>query len=100
MRQVTFLLVGDNYASTTLSPLEIFHSAGYLWEILQGGEGRPLFEVKIASQDGKPVQSSQGVIITPHCSIDEVAHTDIIFLPASGLDLDTQLPLSLASSLA
>lgn len=91
MLQVTFVLVSDNYASTTLVPLEIFHSAGVLWQQLHGLQAYPYFQVTVASLDGLPVVSNQGLSIAPHCAIKDVAHADLILLPTTGLELDGQL---------
>jgi len=87
---VTILLLNDCYASTALAPIEVFHSAGHLWNTLTGGESEPRFRVTVASLDGRPVFTPYSVGLLAETSIDAVEHTDIIVVPASGLDLDTQ----------
>lgn len=91
MFHVTFVLIQDNYASTTLSPLEVFHSAGYLLRALKNEPREPLFNVTIASLSGKPVISHHGVTITPHNSIHDIDKTDLILIPSTGLDLNAQI---------
>ena len=36
MIDVTVVLLNDNYASTAIGPIEVFHSAGSLWNMLKG----------------------------------------------------------------
>ena len=87
---VTILLLNDCYASTALAPIEVFHSAGRLWNTLTGRESEPRFRVTVASLDGKPVETPYSVGLLPQTSIDAIEHTDIVVIPASGLDLDAQ----------
>jgi transcriptional regulator GlxA family with amidase domain len=87
---VTILLLNDCYASTALAPIEVFHSAGSLWNMLTGSKSEPRFRVTVASLDGQPVETPYSVGLLPETSIDSVEHTDIVVIPASGLDLDTQ----------
>lgn len=87
---VTILLLNDCYASTALAPIEVFHSAGRLWNTLTGRESEPRFRVTVASLDGQPVETPYSVGLLPETSIDSVEHTDLIVVPASGLDLDAQ----------
>jgi len=89
--EVTILLLNDCYASTALAPIEVFHSAGRLWNALTGNSSEPRFKVTVASLDGKPVKTPYSVGLLPEVSITEVVSTHIIVVPASGLDLDAQL---------
>lgn len=88
---VTVVLLEDGYASTAIAPIEVFHSAGLLWNSLRGGTPEPRFRVKTASVDGKPVNSVCGIGLTPQASIDDIAHSDIIVLSASGLDVQERI---------
>jgi len=87
---VTILLLHDCYASTALAPIEVFHSAGRLWNTLTRHESEPRFRVTVASLDGLPVTTPYSVGLLPETSIEQVENTDIIVVPASGLDLDAQ----------
>lgn len=84
---VTVVLLEDGYASTAIGPIEVFHSAGLLWNWLHGDTPNPRFRVRIASIDGKSVSSLCGLGLTPEVSIHDIEHTDIIILPASGWDV-------------
>jgi transcriptional regulator GlxA family with amidase domain len=88
---VTVLLVNGNYGSTALAPIEVFHSAGSLWNTLRNEEAVPRFRVTVASLDGRPVTTAYGVGLTPQVAISKIRHTDLVIVPASGLNLDAQL---------
>lgn len=84
---VTVVLLEAGYASTAIGPIEVFHSAGMLWNMLHGKELEPRFRVQIASIDGGTVKSLCTLGLTPQYSIRDIKHTDIIIVPASGLDV-------------
>lgn len=91
MIDVTVLLLNDNHASTTLAPIEVFHAAGSLWNLLRGETPEPRFRVTAASIDGAPTTTPYGVGVVPQAAIAAVEHTDIVVVPASGLALDAQI---------
>jgi len=84
---VTVVLLEDGYASTAIGPIEVFHSAGLLWNWLHGDAPQPRFRVRTASIDGRSVTSLCALGLTPELAIHDVTHTDIIILPASGWDV-------------
>ena len=88
---VTVVLVEAGYASTAIGPIEVFHSAGVLWQYLHGEALQPRFRVRIASIDGGSVTSLCSLRMTPECSIHDIKKTDIIILPASGLDVQERI---------
>src|SRR3954451_6928208 len=81
---VTVVLLEAGYASTAIGPIEIFHSAGVLWNWLRGETSQPRFRVRVASIDGAPVTSLCSLGLTPQFAIGDIEHTDIVILPASG----------------
>lgn len=88
MLEVTVVLLNDGPSSTSLTPVEIFHSAGTLWHELQDRPApAPLFKVTTASVGGRPVKSPHGFTINPQKAIEEIGRTDLVVLPTSGLDL-------------
>lgn len=91
---VTVVLLDDGYASTAIGPVEVFHSAGTLWNWLHGEAQTPRFRVTTASIDGKPIRSMTGIGVMPNCSIDDIEHTDIVILPASGWDVQERIARS------
>jgi transcriptional regulator GlxA family with amidase domain len=90
MLDVTVLLLNDNFASTAVGPIEVFHSAGLLWQQLRGEPTHPRFRVTIASLDGNGVSTPYALALAPQVSIREVKGADVIIVPSSGLDLDVQ----------
>lgn len=89
--EVTVVLVPEGYASEAIAPAEIFHSAGVLWQSLCGDVPEPRFRVRIASVDGAPVTGMCALRLVPELAIDDVEHTDLIVLSASGLDIQQQI---------
>lgn len=88
---VTVVLLDDGFSSTAVMPIEIFHSAGALWRILQGEAPEPRFRVTTASLDGAPVTSPYGLRLQPQASISQIARTDVVIVPTPGLALDEKL---------
>ena len=84
---VTIVLLEAGYASTAIGPVEVFHSAGLLWNWLHGQDLQPRFRVRVASLDGRPVSTLCSVGLTPNCAIKDIKKTDIIIVPASGWDV-------------
>ncbi|MGH6947649.1 MAG: GlxA family transcriptional regulator [Kiloniellales bacterium] len=89
--EVTVVLTDATYGSTALGPIEVFHSAGLLWNALKGETPEPRFRVTVASIDGTGVTCPYAVGLTPQCSIRAIERTDIVVIPASGQDLELQL---------
>src|SRR5262245_55666084 len=87
MLDVTVVLLEAGYASTAIGPIEVFHSAGLLWNWLHGEALHPRFRVRTASIDGHSVTSLCALGLTPEHAIGDIKHTDIIILPASGWDV-------------
>lgn len=91
MMDVTVVLLDDGLSSTAVMPVEIFHSAGVLWNVLHGRPPEPAFRVRSVSVHGRPVRSPYGLRIEPEGSIDDVEATDIIVVPTAGMELDATL---------
>jgi transcriptional regulator GlxA family with amidase domain len=88
---VTVVLLEEGYASTAIGPIEVFHSAGQLWNWLHGEAVQPRFRVRIASIDGRSVSTLCSLKLTPECAIGDINKTDIIILPASGWDVQERI---------
>jgi transcriptional regulator GlxA family with amidase domain len=69
-------------------PVEIFSCAGVLWNQLHGHPPAPGFRVTTASLDGKPVKTGAGLSIGPQAAIADIASSDIVIVPTSGLELN------------
>ena len=88
---VTIVLLDDGYASTAIGPIEVFHSAGVLWNWLHGEPQQPRFRVRVASIDGRAVTSLGALGLTPACAIGDIEQTDIIIAAASGRNVQEQI---------
>jgi transcriptional regulator GlxA family with amidase domain len=91
MLDVTVVLLDDGLSSTAIMPVEIFHSAGALWNELHDRAAEPAFRVTTVSLDGKAVMSPYGVGLAPQGAIGDIARTDIVIVPTSGLELDLKM---------
>ena len=84
---VTIVILEEGYASTAIAPIEIFHSAGVVWNWLHGGALQPRFRVRTASIGGRTVNAAGSLGLTPDCAINDIKHTDIIIVSAPGWDV-------------
>ncbi|MBS0362510.1 MAG: helix-turn-helix domain-containing protein [Proteobacteria bacterium] len=88
---VTVVLFDDGLSSTAIMPVEIFHSAGALWQTLHAQPEAPAFRVTTVSLDGATVRSPCGIDLTPAKAMADVTRSDIVIVPTSGLDWDGAL---------
>lgn len=88
---VTVVLLEGGYASTAIGPIEVFHSAGVIWNWMRGEPTQPRFRVRVASIDGRSVNSACAVGLTPACSIGNIDRADIIIVQAPGWDVLDQI---------
>lgn len=84
---VTVLLLDGGFASTAIGPIEIFHSAGVVWNWLHGETQSPRFRVRAATIDRKPVQGHASIRMQSDYTIRDISRTDIIVVSASGWEL-------------
>ena len=81
--KVAIILVNEGYASTAVGPLEVFASAGAMWNEMRGAQPAPLFRVSTASIDGQPVESAYGLRIAPDCALADLGPVDLVMVSAS-----------------
>ena len=62
----------DNYTSTAIGPIELFHSAGVLRNTLKGEAPNPHCRISVASLDREPVTSPYAVRLLPQVSLRSV----------------------------
>jgi transcriptional regulator GlxA family with amidase domain len=89
--EVTVLLLDGGYASTAIGSIEVFQSAGLLWETLRGEPAAARFNVTTASVDGRATQPASPLQIAPRCAIGDIRKADLIFVPAMSIDTDAIL---------
>ena len=88
MLDATVVLLDGGYASTAVMPIEVFHSAGRLWNILHDEAPEPAFRVRTVSLGGDAVRTAYGLQVAPASAIDGAKDTDIVIVSTSALDLD------------
>ena len=88
MIDVTVLLLDQTFSSTAVGPMEVFRHAGSLWNHLTGKPEKPRFQVRTASEDGRPVLCDGPIHIQPMSAIRDIRRTDLIVIPTTGLSLD------------
>lgn len=81
---ICYLGMDDIMASTVVSGRDLFAVTNRLAKRLLGqeGESRPLFDVKVLSQDGKPVHSGDGLSLLAHGSWSQLRPEDTLIVPA------------------
>ncbi len=89
MIDVTVLLLDGGFLSTAVGPMEVFRCAGVLWNVLNGEAPSPRFRVTAASFDGGAARPDAQVGLTAGCRLSEIRATDLVLVPAAGLDLET-----------
>jgi transcriptional regulator GlxA family with amidase domain len=88
MIDVTILFLQGGHFSTAVIPMEIFRAAGVLWNLFYNEKQKSQFKVTTASANGKQMRIEALLRVAPIASIDEVKKTDLIIVPASGLEFD------------
>jgi transcriptional regulator GlxA family with amidase domain len=71
--------------------MDIFRSAGTIWNQIRGDREEPAFQVTTASANGGITHCYDGTRILADRSIRQVGKTDLIVIPSIGLDLDEGL---------
>ena len=88
---VTVILLEGGYASTAIAPIEVFHSAGVLWQWLKGEASEPRFRVTIASPGGRMIKTLYNLGLKPQCALEDIERTDIVMISASAVDLQRKI---------
>ena len=89
---VTVVLLDGGYASTAIAPIEVFHSAGLLWNSLKAQSLEPRFRVKVASPGRRSVKSVSAYLgLVPEYALEDIESSDVVIVPASGLDVQERI---------
>ena len=90
MKRVTILALDDAAATTVTAPYDIFSLTGVLWNLGQGEEFAPRFQVEIVTPRGEPARCMNGLTLLPHRAMTEVETTDLVVV-SSVLDIHRPL---------
>jgi transcriptional regulator GlxA family with amidase domain len=91
MIDVTILFLEGGFASTAIGPMEVFRHAGVVWNLLNGAEAAPHFQVTSASLTREAVDCDGPLTIKTAKAISDIQQTDLIVVTSTGLDFDTVL---------
>lgn len=92
MIDVTVLLLSNGHASTAVAPIEVFTSAGVLWNICAASDPKPPFQVQTATVMGEAATPDGGAYtLNSGKTIGDIAKTDILVVPSIGVDVDGAL---------
>lgn len=91
MFKVTILGFDQAYASAITGALDMFALAGVTWQLMQGQQPSPFFDVQIASLKKRPVRCINQIVINSHIAIEDVEHTDLLLIPTIGGELSSVL---------
>lgn len=78
-------------ASAITGVMDLFSLAGVTWQRLQRRAPEPLFEVKMISCDGQPVQCINHIVLQPHYCFADAPKAHLVLVPTIGGDIDTVL---------
>lgn len=82
--KVAILATENSILSTIASPMDMFLQAGVLWNVTMGERPSPLFDVKIVTANGRPVNALNNIPVHPNCGMLDIEHVDLIIIPSQG----------------
>jgi len=94
MITVTVLAYDYAFASAIMGINDLLSLAGVSWNKINNLEAKPKFNVQIASWDGKPIRTLNNLMITPHCAIQDVVHSDVYLVPGMAGDIEKTLEIN------
>lgn len=82
MKDITILALDGTAVSSVGGPMDVFCSTGITWNRIFDCDVEPLFNVRVVSPHGRPVQCLNNVEIAVHGGMREVEQTDLIIISA------------------
>ena len=82
MKRITILALDDAAATTITGPYDTFCLTGVLWNLGQGMDILPEFQVEIVTPKGEPAKCMNNLTIMPHRAMTEVDKTDLVLVSA------------------
>lgn len=81
MIKITFLAVEGCLSSSIADLIDAFAIAN-LWHSSWSGKAIPLFAAEVVALDGKPVVCGNCIQINPHRTLEDIAKSDYLIIPA------------------
>ncbi|KZK87589.1 HTH-type transcriptional regulator CdhR [Pseudovibrio sp. Ad13] len=89
---IAILLLENFLGLAAFGSADMFKTANQIAEV-RGDEVMP-FQVQTYSIDGEPVRSSNGILVTPDGSLEDIFAPDVVFLPGIGTTSAPQCTIS------
>jgi len=80
MINIAILALDNVLASSVMGTMDVFCQTGATWNYIAQKDEVSYFDVKIVTQDGKPVKSRNQTAIYPNSSIRDINATDVIII--------------------
>ena len=88
---ISILATPDTTASNLYGLFDVFNSVGFGWEnIVLEKPADPKFDVRIVAARPEPFRCAGNVLVSPHCSFEDVVDTDIVLV--ASLSVPTLTP--------
>lgn len=84
MIRATVLALEQSVSSGVMMIYDLLKMAGTRTTEDVGGRWIPLFDVCIASGDGRPIRYSECLEIKPHAAVADIDRTDLVVVPSGG----------------
>jgi transcriptional regulator GlxA family with amidase domain len=84
MKKIVILAFNGALASAITGVTDLFSMAGVSWNRIWNQDIQRLFQVEIASADGRAVQCINGLKIQADLSFDQISHADVLIVPTIG----------------
>ncbi len=87
---VSILATSDTSASTLYGLFDVLNSVGVGWQTFVTGKPiEPQFDVRIVAAGREPFRCAGDVLVSPHCSVEEVEDTDIALVAGRVISAST-----------
>ncbi|MCW8890809.1 MAG: GlxA family transcriptional regulator [Sedimenticola sp.] len=97
MKKITILCYDYAFSSVITGVLDLFSLAGVTWNNIHNKPPTRLFDIKLASLDGRPVRCLNNVAIAADSALSEATDSDILFIPPIGGHIDKTIKKLLPS---
>ncbi|BFM17616.1 GlxA family transcriptional regulator [Maricurvus nonylphenolicus] len=90
MIKISILLFDYVLAAAVMGMNDMLYFAGNTYQRQQRGR-QPRFDVRLASRNAEPVKVMNNLSLSPHCSLEDIAGSDVVLVPTINGDIDLTL---------
>jgi len=90
---ITVTILGFDYVlgGSLMGISDLFRLAGVSWNRIHQQEPEHRFRVQVASWDKAPIRCLNDVLISPHCALQDIEHSDVFLIPAIAGNIEQTL---------